>query len=788
MPAEIPTPYDPQAIEPPLAGALARARAPTRSTTTTPGPHYYVLCMYPYPSGAAHMGHVRNYTFGDLIVRYRTMNGYAVLSPMGFDSFGLPAENAAIKTGVHPRDVHRRAHRGAAQLDHRASAAVYDWRREVTEPRPGLHPLDAVDLPALPRGRPGLPARTRRSTGDPVDQTVLANEQVLADGTVRALGRPWSRSATSSSGSSGSPTTPSSCSTTSTTSTGPSGVTTMQRNWIGRSEGAEFDDGRSSTPTAAPVARRRVAVAGVHHPPRHQLRHDLLRAGARAPAGRRASSPTTAGPRSRRSSPRRTGHERDRPPVDRGPARQARRASPAPTRCNPFTGEPVPIYLADYVLWRYGTGAIMAVPGQDQRDWDFATVYDLPIIRTVQPPDDWDGEAYTGDGPHINSEWLDGLRHTVEAKATAIDWLEERGHRRGARSTSACATGCCRASASGAARSRSSTAPTAASCRCPTTSCPCWRPTTSSSCRRASRRCSSTRASSTRRARSAAVRPSARPTRWTRSSTRRGTSCASPTRGTTDAPFRADEVARWMPVDQYIGGVEHAILHLMYARFFTKALADLGIAPHELREPFPRLFTQGMIRLDGVEDVEVEGQPGRARGDHRHPRRRRAAPGPPVRSSRRRTTSTGRTSASTAARASCTASGAWPCPTSDLTVDLRDGEPDRGGRGRRACHAPPDRATSPTTSSAGRTTPRSPSSWSSSTSCTATCSPTRARTAPTLDHGDRHAAAAAGAHGARTSPPSCGSAVQRTGARGAAPTSTSGRGRSPTRRCWSRTP
>ena len=442
-----------------------------------------------------------------------------------------------------------------------------------------------------------------------------------------------------------------------------------------------------------------------------------VRARPRAPAGRRSSPPTSAGPRSRRSSSRSATTDRDRPAVVRGRARRSAASFTGAYAVNPFTGEPVPIYLADYVLMGYGTGAIMAVPGQDQRDWDFAKAYDLPIIRTVQPPDGWEGEAYIGDGPAINSEWLDGLRRR---RRQGEGHRLARGSRAsaGARSTTACATGCCRASASGAARSRSCTAPTTAPCRCPTTSCRCWRPTTSSSGRRASRRCASTRASCTRPARSAAgrrVRETDTMDTFVDSSWYFLRFCDP---WNEDAPFAQEAVARWMPVDQYIGGVEHAILHLMYARFFTKALADLGVAPADLREPFARLFTQGMIRLGGTEDVEVEGQPGRARGVLRHRRRRRAAPVPPVRRARRPTTSTGTTSASRAAPGSC--SGVWRLadPASDA-VPAADGR--RGRRGRPG-RPPADRSGSPTSSSGGRTTPRSPPSWSSPT-----CSTSRAR-------------------------------------------------------------
>ena len=186
-----------------------------------PRPRYYVLCMYPYPSGAAHMGHVRNYTFGDLLTRYRTMRGDAVLSPMGFDCFGLPAENAAIKTGRHPRGVHRRAHREAAQLASRASAVCTTGAARSRATTPSyIRWTQWIFLKFLEAGlayRKAAPVNWC-----PGRQTVLANEQVLRRHGANAPAT-WWRGATSSSGTSASPTTPSSCSTTWTGSTGPSG-------------------------------------------------------------------------------------------------------------------------------------------------------------------------------------------------------------------------------------------------------------------------------------------------------------------------------------------------------------------------------------------------------------------------------------------------------------------------------------------------------------------------------------------------------------------------------------
>ena len=197
----------------------------------------------------------------------------------------------------------------------------------------------------------------------------------------------------------------------------PERVKTMQRNWIGRSEGAQFE---------MEVVGSHRADRGVHHQARHRLRHDFCRAGPRAPPGTGRSDARSAGKRSTAFIER----VRQEPEFERQSTEislEKRGIFTGAYAINPFNGKEVPIYLADYVLMGYGTGAIMAVPAEDQRDWEFATAYGLPIIRTVQPPKGWEGEAYTGDGPRINSEWLDGIVDTAEAKDKAIDWLEEHG-------------------------------------------------------------------------------------------------------------------------------------------------------------------------------------------------------------------------------------------------------------------------------------------------------------------------------------------------------------------------
>ncbi len=563
-----------------------------------PRPKSYVLCMYPYPSGPAHMGHVRNYTFGDLLVRYRTMQGQAVLSPIGFDSFGLPAENAAIKTGEHPRPF------TDAKIEELTSSlqrlgAVYDWRRVVKSHDPSyIHWTQWIFLRFL---EAGLAYRRNAPVNwCPGCQTVLANEQVLADGTCERSGdlverrdlEQWFFRITEYAqqllddleG-----------------LDWPERVKTMQRNWIGRSEGAEFDltlaDGEG-TPRADGLALRvfttrpdtsfgmTYAVMAPEHPLVPEVTTDAQRAEVDAFVAkvRQAS-------------------ELERVSSEGG--LEKRGVFTGSTVINPFNGQPVPLYLADYVLMGYGTGAIMAVPAEDQRDWDFAKAYDLPIIRTVQPPEGWDGEAYTGDGPTINSEWLDGLGK-AEAISKAIAWLEAEGHGEGTINFRlrdwllsrqrfwGCPIPVVYCPEHGAVPVPDDQLPVLApddvefrpsgesplkfhegflNTTCPTCGGPATRETDTMD---------------------TFVDSSWYFLRF-----------ADPTNE--DAPFDPAAVAEWLPVDQYIGGIEHAILHLMYARFFTKALADLGVAPKELREPFERLFTQGMIRMGGTKMSKSKG-------------------------------------------------------------------------------------------------------------------------------------------------------------------------------------
>ncbi len=590
----LPPPYRPTEIEPRWQ-QFWRDDGTYEVDNDDPRPHYYTLTMYPYPSGAAHMGHVRNYTFGDLITRYRTMTGHAVLSPMGFDSFGLPAENAAIKTGVHPREF---TDERIAEL---TSSLVrigggYDWRRQVRSHDPEY--IRWTQWIFLRFREAGLVYRaTSPVNWCPGCQTVLANEQVVdgrcerSDDLVERRDlEQWYFKITDYA---------QQLLDDLETVEWPERVVIQQRNWIGRSEGAQFamdvvTEAGDPTGAAFEVYTTRpdtsfgmtFCVLAPEHPLVVDITTDDRRGEVDAFVERaRATS------------------EIDRLSTER--ELSTRGCFTGAYALNPFTAKPVPIYLADYVLATYGTGAIMAVPGQDQRDWDFATEFDLPIVRTVAPPADFDGEAYGGDGPAINSEWLDGL-DVDAAKARAIEWLHAEG--RGTATVNfrlrdwllsrqrfwGCPIPIIYCESCGAVPVPDDQLPVLApddvefrpTGESPLTFHEGFLRTTCPTCGEPARRETDTMDT------------------FVDSSWYFLRFCDP---GSTELPFRRDEAAAWMPVDQYIGGAEHAILHLMYARFFTKALSDLGYLPPDLREPFRRLFTQGMIRLGGSKMSKSKG-------------------------------------------------------------------------------------------------------------------------------------------------------------------------------------
>ncbi len=434
----------------------------TRSapTTTRQREKRYALTMFPYPSGDLHMGHAEVIALHDVVARYWWQQGYEVLNPMGWDSFGLPAENAAIRNNAHPA-TYTYANIETQRESFDDYACRFDWSRTLQHLRPGVLPLDAVAVPEVPRAAAWPTARTARSTGAPTTRpcwptsrsSTACCERCGAEVTKRELTQ-WYFKITDYAQEllddldDLAP-------------TWPERVITAQRNWIGRSEGAHVDfvvEGREEPLTvyttrpdtlfgatfmvvAADAALAAELVTDEQRPAFEAYR-------------RRSARP-----------PRSTGW----PPTGPRPA-----SSWACTPTNPLTGSRIPVYAADYVLADYGTGAIMAVPGQDQRDWEFADG-----LRPADRPHRRAAGRLGGRGVHRRGPG-DQLRQRRDRPV-------RHGRRRGqgappspswsgrawdaARSTSGCATGCCPASATGARRSRSSTARSAARSPYPTTSC-----------------------------------------------------------------------------------------------------------------------------------------------------------------------------------------------------------------------------------------------------------------------------------------------------------------------------
>jgi leucyl-tRNA synthetase len=552
-------------------------------------PKFYCLEMFPYPSGRIHMGHVRVYAIGDLLARFKRMRGFNVLHPMGWDAFGLPAENAAIEHGVHPAIwTYENIDNMRAQL--KKMGISYDWEREITTCDPAYYRWEQlIFIKMLERGL----AYRRRSTVNwcPSCQTVLANEQVengrcwrcdslvtqreidgwffkitaYADELLEWCDRlpGW-----------------------------PERVITMQRNWIGRSEGAEFDlpvAGRSElkirvfTTRPDTVFGMTYAVLAPEHPLVDQLviNEDERRAVAefRAEVARET--------------------EIDRMAADRPKHGLRLRAKVV----NPFNNAEIPLFIADYVLMGYGTGAIMAVPGEDERDWEFASQYGVPIIETVRRPEGWVGEAYSGDGVKINSGFLDGLT-VAEAKRRAIDWLVARGLGVGKVNYRLRDWGISRQRYWGAPipvlycekdgmvpedeknlpvvlprdvqLSGKGGSPLAEVASFVNATCP--------KCGGKARRETDTM--------DTFVESSWYFLRYCSPQYDRGM-------------FERGAAEYWMPVDQYIGGIEHAVLHLLYARFYTKVLRDLGMV--KVDEPFTALLSQGMVIKDGAKMSKSKG-------------------------------------------------------------------------------------------------------------------------------------------------------------------------------------
>jgi len=549
-------------------------------------PKFYNVSMYPYPSGELHVGHVRNYTYIDLITRYKMMQGFNVLCPMGWDSFGLPAENAAIDEGLHPgENVPGQIER--MKIHFRRLGAGFDWTRELASHDPAYYRWDQwIFLELYDRG---LAYKAKAAVNwCPKDQTVLANEQVI-DGLCERCGTPVEKKMLSQWQFRITDYADRLLDSIDTLDHWPDRVRTMQRNWIGRSEGAKFTIEVDRGGSFEVFTTRPDTVFGMTFcvlAPEHPLVEELI-GGMENEAESRdyIAAAERASEIERMAEGEKTGVFTGRYAI------------------NPVNDARVPIYIAEYVLMGYGTGAIMAVPGQDQRDWDFATKYGIEIIRTVQPEKGFDGEAYLGDGPTINSDFLNDLLQE-EAKTRIIDWFVEQGIGEAAIQY--------RLRDWLISRQRYWGAPipmvNCSNCGLvpvPENQLPVILPDVENYLPKGKS-------------------PLAMVDDFVNTEC---PECDGPAQRETDTMdtfmgsswyflrytdahnedviFDQEKAKYWMPVDQYIGGVEHAILHLLYARFITMFLYDIGLSPVE--EPFERMFTQGMLVKDGAKMSKSKG-------------------------------------------------------------------------------------------------------------------------------------------------------------------------------------
>jgi leucyl-tRNA synthetase len=548
--------------------------------------------MFAYPSGHAHVGHVRNYIIGDVMARTKRMRGYNVLHPFGWDAFGLPAENAAIKTGTHP-ETSTLANIAHMKGQLQRLGISYAWDREIATCLPDYYKFNQwIFLKMLERGL----AYRKRSTVNwcPVDQTVLANEQVI-DGACWRCGsiveprdlEQWFFKITEYADEL--------LAGLDKLTAWPEKVVVMQRNWIGRSEGAyvkfALADKARLKPDTTPgdhveVFTTRIdTIFGANFimlAPEHPL-VERFAAASSAPAEFRAKAQAFRS------------QERD---VRMGGKQGFDTGEHA---INPFSGKQVPIWVANFVLWGYGTGAVMGVPGHDERDFEFAKSYNLPISVVVQREDaplsaETMTEAHAGEGSLVNSGKYDGLPWqeanrvmTADAKARGIgegtvqyrlkDWGISRQRYWG---TPIPVVHC----------EKHGVVPV------PYAELPVKLPEITTFTGRGDS-------------------PLAQVSEWVNVTC---PACGGPARRETDTmdtfvdsswyflrfcdpkneelPFDPADAAYWMPVDFYSGGVEHAILHLLYSRFFTRVLRDVGLVTFD--EPFTRLLTQGMVLKNGA--------------------------------------------------------------------------------------------------------------------------------------------------------------------------------------------
>ena len=565
-----------------------------KTTDDNDKPKYYALSMFPYPSGKLHMGHVRNYTITDVIARYKKMNGFHVLHPMGWDSFGLPAENAAMKHGANP-EVWTDENIKYMTKQLKMLGLSYDWDREVTTCKPDYYKW--TQWLFLQLYKKGL-AYKKEAAVNWCEEcgTVLANEQVIdgkcwrcdhvvekkylsqwflkitdyAEVLLEDLDKltGWGDN-----------------------------VKTMQANWIGKSEGAilrfKVCDMPDGSDLEIPVYTTRPDTA-------YGITYLVV-----APEYKDIEKLTTA--ENKKAVEEYRANARKMTEIERLSTDRTKTGVPLGTHCiNPFTGEKFPLWTADYALVEYGTGAVMAVPTHDTRDFDFAKKYNLPmkvVIENPENPSDCKDEAYTEPGIMVNSGEFNGMKNEDAKKAITEkavkegfgefktqyrlrDWLVSRQRYWGAPIPVVYCEKCGiqpvpedqlpvllpkDVDFSVVGKSPITTSKTFVE-----TTCPC--------CGGKARRETDTM--------DTFVCSSWYYLRYSDAKNDK-------------MPFAKDKVNKWLPVDQYVGGIEHAILHLLYSRFFTKALRDLGLLDFD--EPFKNLLTQGMVLKDGSKMSKSKG-------------------------------------------------------------------------------------------------------------------------------------------------------------------------------------
>ncbi|EGT3801684.1 leucine--tRNA ligase [Clostridioides difficile] len=546
-------------------------------TAQTEKPNYYTLEMFPYPSGKIHMGHVRNYSIGDVVARFKKMEGYNVLHPMGWDSFGLPAENAAIKHGIHP---HKWTMENIEEMKEQLNllGISYDWDKEVATSTPEYYRFtQEIFLKFLEHGL----AYKKKSYVNwcPSCETVLANEQVVQGACERCKAtvlkkdlEQWYFKTTEFA--------EELLNDLDTLDGWPEKVKTMQKNWIGKSTGADlvFDiDGTDKSMTV--FTTRPDTTYGVTYmvlAPEHELVKELV-------AGTEYEADVEAFVQKMHTM---TEIERTAADVEKEGMFIGRYV------INPLNGKKVPLWIANYVLVEYGTGAIMAVPAHDERDRDFAEKYNLDIIDVI-----------TEDNKMINSEEFNGL-DASEGFEGIIDKLEKEG--RGKRTINyrlrdwlvsrqrywGCPIPVVYCDECGIVPVKKEDLPVllptdvefTGKGESPLTTSKQFMSTTCPHCGKPARREVDTM--------DTFVDSSWYFLRYVDSNNE-------------NEPFSKELVNRWHPVDQYIGGVEHAIMHLLYARWFVKAFKSMGMV--DFNEPFKNLLTQGMVLMDGSKMSKSKG-------------------------------------------------------------------------------------------------------------------------------------------------------------------------------------